>query len=129
MSSFAELAQRLFDMFGPYWDDYQGATLDDVREYLAIDDDGGGENPVIRMWVDAGPDPVIQSTSIGILRQLVAGADVNGYGYAGAIEVIYAPGTSEDPTRPKLDLLLPELQGEDSGQVGDADVELKEWDG
>ncbi|HET7015008.1 MAG TPA: hypothetical protein VFI65_13920 [Streptosporangiaceae bacterium] len=124
MSSFAELAQTLFDMFGPYWDDYQSATLDHVRDYLA-----DGENPVIRMWVGAGPDPVIQSTTIGILRQLVAGTDVNGYGYVGTIEVIYAPGTDEDPTKPKLDLLLPELGGQDTGQVGDADVVLTEWDG
>ncbi len=125
MTGFGNLAQTLFDMFGPYWDEYQGATLDNLRDYLADED----ENPVLRVWVDAGPAPAIQATTIGILRQLVADTEEHGFGYAGTIEVCYAPGTDEDPTLPKLYRLLPELGGESEGQVGQATVELIEWTG
>ena len=125
MTDFGALAEALFDMFGPYWAEHQEATLDDFRDYLT----DPSLNPIVRVWVDAGPGPVIQATTIAIVRQLVAATDDHGFGYAGTIEVIYAPGTAEDPTRPVIDRLLPELREADSGQLGDATVELIEWTG
>ena len=120
MSTFGLLASKLLGMFGPYWESAQGDALKEVREYLADTE----ANPVLRMWVDAGPDPVIQSTTIGILRRLAAGTESeDGFGYTGTIEVVYAPGTEAE-----LERLLPELGGANEGEVGGATVKLTEWE-
>ncbi|HEY3733516.1 MAG TPA: hypothetical protein VGL63_06345 [Streptosporangiaceae bacterium] len=125
MGDFTTLADTLEATFARYWPDAQAQTLQQLRAYLQ----NTTANPVVRIWVDRGADPAIQSTSIAILRQLAGPEADKGFGYTGQIEVVYDPGPADDPTLPKVQSLLMELRGGTTGTVSGATVTLVRWTG
>jgi hypothetical protein len=122
MSLFTTVYNKLYRFFNPHWDLNMAESRRAFGAYL-----NGGENPRIRMWVDAAPGSGHQSSTIGILRQLANATGNDGFGYSGIIDVYYQRGEDRDRTLPKLHSLLPELRDRNTGDVGLATVNLIEW--
>jgi LysM repeat protein len=99
------------------WDFQMAQSLEAFTRLL-----NGDGNTTIRMWVDGTPGSGHQTSTVGILRQLVGAPP--GFGYTGLIEVYY---NRANDTLAKLYMLLPELGNAPRGRVGNAQVDLIEW--
>ncbi|MBS0028370.1 hypothetical protein ACTJJ0_05085 [Chitinophaga sp. 22321] len=120
---FEKVFNKIRGFFDPYWDFQMAGSLRAFFTYLNAAD----KNPVIRMWVDDSPGNGHQGSTVGILRQLVNNVvPDNGFGFSGTIEVYYGPGEDKDPTLPKLFNLLPELRGQHTGEINNAQIRLIE---
>jgi len=111
------LVAATYRFFYPHWDYVQAQSLGLFRTYL----NDMGQNPIIRMWADATPGSGHQSSTVAILRQLTGPVAQSGFGYAGTIELYYAP---DNGNLAKLQRALPELNGGLHGQVNGATVQL-----